>query len=124
MYCPKCFNSSLNFNTRGIIHVIINGKQMDSGRFLYNLDHLDDPQFLNDLKDKVEEFFKWYSQFQNQEVITTVELCTSDVVCENKCAIAIDQKFSILDVMVRKQTLIKILNDLSSKYGVKVELAR
>lgn len=124
MYCPKCLNSTLNFNTRGIIHVIINGKQMDSGRFLYNLDHLDDPSFLMDLNDKVEEFFKWYSQFQNQEVITNVELCTSDVVCDNKCAIAIDLKFSIIDVMVRKKTLVKILEELSKRYGIKVDLVK
>lgn len=122
MYCPKCFNSSLHFNTRGIIHVIINGKQMDSGRFLYNLDHLDDPQFLSDLKDKIEEFFKWYSHFQNQEVITSVELCTSDVICDNKCTISIDQKFSILDIMIRKSTLLKILDDLSRKHRLKIEL--
>ena len=38
MYCPKCFNDSLSLCGHGVVNIIINGKQMDAGRFLYNLE--------------------------------------------------------------------------------------
>ena len=36
MYCPVCFNNSLSLSPKGVIDIVINGKQMDASRFLFN----------------------------------------------------------------------------------------
>lgn len=121
MYCPKCLNNSLHVNSRGVMHIIINGKQMDAGRFLYNFDK-DKTSFLRDLQQKLEEFFKWYSNFQNVEPITRIEICTSDVICENKCPIPINHRFSIINEVVSSKEVQKELMKYAQKYNMEIEL--
>lgn len=122
MYCPVCMNNTLNFSASGVVHVILNDKQMDAGRFYYNLDNIDDPHFLEELTKKLEEFFRWYSNFQNKEAITKIQLCTSDVVCEEKCNVPMANRFSILDVLVSRKKIETILEKLSKKYSIQVHL--
>lgn len=121
MYCPKCMNNSLHVNSRGVMHIIVNGKQMDAGRFLYHLDKGED-EFYKDLKSKLEEFFKWYSGFQNVESITKVEIATSDVTCENKCKLPINNKFSVIDAVIPVKNLKAVLEDLGGQYGLTIHL--
>ncbi|EQC48736.1 hypothetical protein [Bacteriovorax sp. DB6_IX] len=121
MYCPKCMNNSLHVNSRGVMHIIVNGKQMDAGRFLYHLDD-SEVQFYNDLSAKLEEFFKWYSGFQNVESITKVEIATSDVSCDNKCRLPLNNKFSVVDNVIPVKKLKEILENLGTKYKLSIEI--
>lgn len=121
MYCPKCLNNSLYLNSRGVIHIIVNGKQMDAGRFLYNFDK-DKQSFIKDLTAKLEEFFRWYSGFNNVETITNVEICSSDVSCENKCSIPINNRFSVVEFAISAKEVKAILEKLGQKYGLEIEL--
>ena len=59
MYCPQCFSNSLRLNSRGVVKLTINGKQMDTGRFLFNLDTEAMEEIQEKLRDKIEEFFKY-----------------------------------------------------------------
>lgn len=121
MYCPKCFNNSLHINSRGVMHIIINGKQMDAGRFLFNFEK-DKSTFIKDLKVKLEEFFKWYSGFQNIEAITKMEICTNDVSCDSKCSISLNNKFSVVNEAISQKELNIILAKYSEIYGLEIEL--
>ena len=49
MYCPKCYNNSLSMASRGVVDIIINGKQMDAGRFLYNINKESKFKFLKNV---------------------------------------------------------------------------
>ena len=121
MYCPKCMNNSLHINSRGVMHIVINGKQMDAGRFLYNIEDRD--QFFRDLEAKLEEFFKWYASFQNRDPISKVEICTSDVSCDDKCAIPISHKSSIVGSDIIPKAKVKaMLDNLGKKYNMTIEL--
>lgn len=122
MYCPKCLNNTLRLSSRGVIHLIINGKQMDAGRFLYNLQSMDKREILQDLSHKIEEFFKWYSSFRNQTAIEVVELITADIQCEEGCSMPFNQKVSIVEVLISGRDLKKILSDLGEKYDMQIEL--
>lgn len=122
MYCPKCLNNTLRLSSRGVIHLIINGKQMDAGRFLYNLQSMDKREILSDLSQKIEEFFKWYSNFRNQTAIEVVELITADVQCDEGCSMPFNHKMSIVDVMISTKELKAILNKMGEKYQMKIEL--
>ena len=121
MYCPKCLNNSLHINSRGVMHIIVNGKQMDAGRFLYNLDK-DKGQFFKDLTVKLEEFFQWYSNFQNVQTITKIEISTSDVACDDRCHIPINNRFSIVDEVISSKEITKILDKLGESYSLEVQL--
>ena len=122
MYCPKCMNNSLHINSRGVMHIVINGKQMDAGRFLY--DTKDKNQFYQDLSNKFEEFFKWYANFQNVEPISKVQICTSDVSCDSKCRIPISHKANVIldSDIIPKTVMKKILDELGHKYNMTIEL--
>ncbi len=122
MYCPVCLNNSLYINTRGVMNIVVNGKQMDAGRFLYDFDR-DRAHFIADLTQKLEEFFKWYSNFQNIEAITKVEISTIDVTCENGCSMPPATKFSVFDGnQLKKNEIGKILTKLATKYNLEIEL--
>ena len=122
MYCPKCFNDSLSLKPRGVIHLIINGKQMDAGRFLFNLEENDKEQLVEDLKKKINEFFAWYSNFQNKSDIEVVQILTEDMLCEHHCAIPLSTKYSIVDIIIPKKTVLKILKEIGEKYGMVISL--
>lgn len=122
MYCPKCLNQTLFIQTKGVVDIIINGKKRDNGRFLFNMD----PDFYEavvaDFYKKCEEFFKWYSEFKNQDTIQYIELLTVDVKCENNCRFSPMERFSAVDVVIDRKTITKVINELGAKYNMTVEL--
>lgn len=122
MYCPKCLNSSLYLCDHGVINLIINKKQMDAGRFLYNLNDQSKDELVEELSQKIEEFFKWYSNFKNKEDIEVVQLVTTDVFCENKCSIGLSSKVSVIDLLIPKSVLLEVLEELGKKYNMNIKI--
>ncbi len=88
MYCPKCFGHNLQACSTGVINLVINGKQMDAGRFLYYTNKQSQKEIEEQFVRKLEEFFKWYSSFENQEPIKNVQIISSDFMCDNGCSIS------------------------------------
>lgn len=123
MYCPKCFNNSLGICSKGVINITINGKQMDAGRFLFNLETEEKKKQLKPaLKLKLQEFFKWYSNFQNKAPITFVTLDTSDMRCDEGCGILAKSRFSIIDVLIPKSEFVELLAIEAERYGIEIQL--
>ena len=122
MYCPVCFEDSLYLKPRGVIITVINGKHMDTGRFLFN-ELKDTPEDrLNELENKIDEFLKWYSSFQNKDPIKSLGLYSSDFVCKNSCKIPINTRISIVDIIFEQKDVQKILEKLAEKYGFEIDL--
>ena len=122
MYCPVCFNHSLALSTQGVIQVVINGRQRDSGRFLFSLALKERNKILPAFKDKAEEFFQWYSEFVNKKPIQKVELLTPDMKCENSCRLPSQTYFSIIDLIIPQTEVTQTIEDLGLKYDIKVKL--
>tara|TARA_R110000868_G_scaffold80095_9_gene227881 strand:+ start:1744 stop:2121 length:378 start_codon:yes stop_codon:yes gene_type:complete len=123
MYCPKCLNNTLSISSKGVINITINGKQMDAGRFLFNLESQEKKQQLKPaLKVKLQEFFKWYSSFQNKAPITFVSIDTSDMRCEEGCGISAKSRFSVIDVLIPKAELLELLAVEAKCYGIEIQL--
>lgn len=123
MYCPKCFNDSLRICSKGVINITINGKQMDAGRFLFNLENEEKlKQLKPSLKQKIKEFFDWYSGFQNRDPVTVVAIDTSDMQCEEGCVIAAKNRFSIIDVLITKTELLDVLMAEGKRHGIEIKL--
>lgn len=123
MYCPKCLNYSLQINDKGIANIIINGKRMDRGLIYFKFtDEFEQRESKEKIKEKIVEFFAWYSKFQNILPITRVELTTSDFNCSKKCVIPPNLQLSIIDIIISKNELQLFLDDIAPKYGLKIEL--
>ena len=122
MYCPKCLNSSLCLKDKGVVQVIVNKKQMDSGRFLYNFIDESKEEILASLESKVEEYFKWYSSFSNKEDIQSIELVSNDINCENGCSIGINKMFSVINLLISSKSLHLTLQKLGKKYSIDINI--
>jgi len=122
MYCPTCFNNSLHFDDKGVIDIIINRKQMDAGRIIYNLDPSERQKMLTEFAKKLDEFFKWYSNFQNKEPLCHVELVTSAVKCDSGCKIPTNLKTSVIDSIIPSSLIRDEFGRLGQKYNLEIEL--
>jgi len=94
---------------------------MDAGRFLYNLDDNRYDEMVHDLKGKLEEFFKWYSNFKNRDPICKVELLTNDIKCSNNCPMLPNTRISVMELLVNPKTVKSMIEELGKKYDLKVE---
>lgn len=107
---------------KGVVDIYINGKKRDNGRFLYNMDPAYEEEVFEDFKKKSEEFFKWYGDFKNKETIEYVELLTVDVKCDNSCRFSPMERFSAVDTVISRETILEVFEELGQKYGLEVEL--
>ena len=121
MYCPVCFNDTLKLNSSGVVQVIVNGKQMDAGRFLYSLS-MDQFEIHSQFRKKLEDFFKWYSNFKNQDPIQKVQILTGDISCTTGCRLPINLKVSVVDIVISQAELNRNLEQLGKKYNMQIEL--
>lgn len=122
MYCPVCFNNSLGLSMTGVVHLIINGKQMDAGRFLFNTESSRPEEIKKDFYKKLEEFFKWYGSFSNKGPIINVFICSSDFRCDHGCKVPLQNKFSVVDQLLERKDVMDKLNEMAEKYNLKIEL--
>lgn len=125
MYCPKCFNDSLRICSKGVVNIAINGKQMDAGRFLFNLENEEKlSQVKPALKTKIKEFFNWYAGFQNRDAVTIVAIDTSDMQCDTGCIISAKSRFSIIDILISKAELLALLQVEAERHNIEIKLAQ
>lgn len=122
MYCPICFNNSILIADKGVINVIINNRQMDAGRFLFNSRVESRDQLIKHFKQKVEEFFQWYASFQNPQTITKVILSSNSLICSKHCKIPASMKCDVTNLIFTQAEILKVLTELSNKYSIRVDL--
>ena len=123
MYCPVCLNQSLTVSSQGVVHVVINGKQRDNGRFLFSMLPKDQKKLVNDFKTKVDEFFQWYTGLANHGPIAKVELLTSDMKCKKGCRFPTQSRFSAVNVILSEGLIAQIVQEYGQKHGVMVKLS-
>lgn len=123
MYCPVCLNDGLKINSKGILKLSFNGKQKDSSKVLYNLKKETTEQVYGNIKDKMEEFFKWYSTFNNKETIENVEIFTLDLTCTSKnCAMPFNSKISMIGMIIDQKKVKEFTEELGKKYNIKTNI--
>lgn len=106
----------------GVIHIVINNKQMDTGRFLFNLNKDTKAEVSKKLHQKLEEFFKWYCGFQNKEAISRLSIYSSDFVCTQGCNIPINSAISVVGQLFPTREVQKEIENLGQKYGLQIEI--
>ncbi len=118
MYCPKCFDDSLEIARSGVIQVSINGMQRDAGKIVYNLDKEKREDVEKNILKKVEEFFKWYSGFNNQEPIKSLQVFTNSFSCQNCCVLPATTQIDVVGHLISKSSLFSGAQVLATKYGI------
>lgn len=116
MFCPKCLSNSVHLKEKGVMNILVNGRQKDTGRFLFNLDRKD--EILQNISDKIHEHLQWMASFNNKKPVQTVHVVTTDAKCDNGCAIPLSHKFSLTDHIIST----KGLKDLIAKHAKESEL--
>ncbi|MEK6624718.1 MAG: hypothetical protein AABY86_07110 [Bdellovibrionota bacterium] len=121
-YCPTCLNDTLSINSRGMIEIVVNGKKMDAGHFIYNLGKDSPDEVFSTFRKKLEDFFSWYGQFQNKLPIKSVEIVSGDFTCDKKCHLDLNYKASVVDLIIPRPVVDKALKELAEKYDLVLAL--
>lgn len=99
---------------------MINGKQQNTGRFLFNVKKDSKHDLFDRIKKSLDEFCKWYSSFNNRNPIEKISLYTTDFSCKNDCNLPIDTKISIIGVLIDEKDVERILKDIAAQYELAV----
>lgn len=121
MYCPTCLNNTLKVQSKGVIKLEINKKHRDANVLLYNLSGDGQEQLRKDMIKKINEFIAWYSNFNHKDPIKQIHLYSNNFECSRGCAIDINSKMTIVDVLVAKSEVKKMIIDLCNKYNLMMD---
>jgi hypothetical protein len=120
-YCPKCFDTSINLEPRGVVHFIINGTHQETNQLLFNLAKEQDI-FIQEFREKIQKFMTWYSQFKNHKPVSTIQIFTNNYRCTNGCTFSANLRFSVVDILIPASTVVEIIKEEGIKHGIKTTL--
>ena len=122
MYCPVCLSETLKITSSGVINLAINGKQMDTGRYLFSIPEQVKGELRTNLRKKVEEFFRWLGGFQNKAPITEFLLFTSNVACTKGCKVPMGSKFTVVGIIYTEKEVAELIEEMGKKHNIQIDL--
>lgn len=106
-----------------MIKLSFNGKARATSLFTYNLQKETQEQLLAKLREKVVDFFSFYSDFNNKVPIKNFEAYSADFMCTNNCKIdVINTKVSVVGVIYKSDDVLNILNEEGKKFGIGIQV--
>lgn len=123
MYCPVCFQNTMKIRSSGVIKLSFNGKSRNTSLFTYNLQKETQEQLDGKLREKIVDFFSFYSEFNNKTPIKTFEAYSADFMCTNACKLdMMSTKVSVVGVVYPVQIVKKMLQEEGQKFGIGIEV--
>lgn len=123
MYCPVCFQNTMKIRSSGVIKLSFNGKSRNTSLFTYNLQKETQEQLEAKLREKIVDFFSFYSEFQNKAPIKNFEAYSADFLCTNNCKIdMMNTKVSVVGIVYPPATVKAILQQEGKKFGIDIEM--
>ena len=123
MYCPVCFQNTMKIRSNGVIKLAFNGKSRNNSLFTYNLQKETQEQLLAKLREKVVDFFSFYSDFNNKSPIKNFEIFSADFLCTNSCKIdMLTTKVTVLGSVYSIQEVNTILQEEGKKFGIDIKV--
>lgn len=123
MYCPVCFQNTMKIRSNGVIKLAFNGKSRNNSLYTYNLQKETDEQLLAKLREKVVDFFSFYSEFNNKAPIKTFEAYSADFMCTNGCKIdMMSTKVSVVGLVYPVNVVKNMLLEEGKKFGIDIEV--
>ena len=121
MYCPICFNDTLKIAYSGVVKMTFNGKSKSTSQFYFNLKEDSEIKTSEKLQATIEEYFEYYSNFQNKIPIKEIEAYSIDFKCSNKCAISMSNKMSVINLVFHAKTLSLALEAAAKKFEIALD---
>ncbi len=114
----------MKIRSNGVVKLAFNGKSRNTSLFTYNLQKETHEQLLAKLRDKVVDFFGFYSEFNNKTPIKTFEAYSADIQCTAGCKIdMVNTKVSIVGILYKTNEVKAILEEEGKKLGIEVQIA-
>ncbi len=124
MYCPVCFQDTLKIKSNGVIKLAFNGKSRNNSLYTYNIQKESTEQLIAKLREKIVDFFSFYSEFNNKLPIKNFEAYSSDFLCTNGCKMdMMNTKVSVVGVIYRIAEVKELLDQEGKKFGITIELS-
>jgi hypothetical protein len=113
----------MKIRSSGVIKLSFNGKSRNTSLFTYNLQKETQEQLEAKLRDKIVDFFSFYSEFQNKAPIKNFEAYSADFMCTNGCKIdMMSTKVSVVGIVYPPATVKVILQQEGKKFGIDIEM--
>ncbi len=123
MYCPVCFQNTMKIRSSGVIKLSFNGKSRNTSLYTYNLQKETQEQLDAKLREKIVDFFSFYSEFNNKTPIKNFELYSADFMCINSCKIDVmNTKVSVVGIVYPRPVVKAILTEEAKKFGIEIEV--
>lgn len=113
----------MKIRSNGVIKLAFNGKSRNTSLYTYNLQKETQEQLLAKLREKVVDFFSFYSEFNNKTPIKNFEAYSADFMCTNSCKLdMMSTKVSVVGVVYPSQVVKAMLQEEGKKFGIEVEV--
>ena len=122
MYCPVCFNDTLKIASSGVVKLTFNGKSKSTSQFFYDLKSDREADLQEKLEKVIADYFAYYSNFQNQDTIDTIEATSIDFVCSNGCVIGVNNRLNVVGLVITKEMIKVAAEKVGAKYKISVKL--
>lgn len=112
----------MKIRSTGVIKLSFNGKSRNTSLFTYNLQKETQEQLDAKLREKIVDFFSFYSEFNNKTPIKNFEAYSSDFMCTNGCKIDLmSTKVSVVNIVYPASRVKTMLTEEGKKFGIDVE---
>jgi hypothetical protein len=112
----------MKIRSSGVIKLSFNGKSRNTSLFTYNLQKDTNEQLEAKLREKIVDFFSFYSEFNNKTPIKTFEAYSADFICTNSCKIdMMSTKVSVVNIVYPIALVKAIMEEEGKKFGIEVE---
>lgn len=105
-----------------MIKLSFNSKSRNNSLFTYNLQKETQEQQLAKLREKIVDFFSFYSEFNNRTPIKNFEAYSSDFQCINGCKIDMNTKVSVVGLVFMPTKVKEMLVEEGKKFGIEIEV--
>lgn len=112
----------MKIRSSGVIKLSFNGKSRSTSLFTYNLQKETLEQLEAKLREKIVDFFSFYSEFNNKTPIKNFEAYSADFICTNSCKLdMMSTKVSVVGTIYSVPRVREILKEEGRKFGIEIE---
>lgn len=113
----------MKIRSSGVIKLSFNGKSRNTSLYTYNLQKETTEQLNAKLREKIVDFFSFYSEFNNKTPIKNFEAYSADFMCTNSCKIDVmSTKVSVVGIVYPIALVRSMLQEEGKKFGIEIEL--
>ncbi|WPU64378.1 hypothetical protein [Peredibacter starrii] len=113
----------MKIRSNGVIKLAFNGKSRNTSLYTYNLQKETQEQLLQKLREKIVDFFSFYSEFNNKTPIKNFEAYSADFMCTNGCKLdMMSTKVSVVGVVYPGPVVKAMLQEEGKKFGIDIEV--